>query len=162
LQLVLFSLKKNSMDYCIAQVNIARLKFPLEHPNSKDFTDNLEQINILAEHSPGFIWRLKDEDGGASSNIVAYDDPLIIVNISVWESVDDLKNYVYKSEHVDFFVRRKEWFQKLNGEHIALWWIGEDQYPTVAMAKEKLVLLEKLGPTKDAFHFGRTYPDPGK
>jgi len=89
----------------LAEINVGRLLRPLTDPRTTDFVDNLDAINALAEESPGFVWRLKDESGNATQ-IAAYDDPLIIVNLSVWASVESLYEFAYKTAHRRFVQRR--------------------------------------------------------
>src|SRR6187549_3307371 len=96
----------------IAQVNIGRILASLDHPVMKDFVDNLEPINTLAETSKGFIWRLKDDSDNATY-IRVFDDDFMIVNLSVWESINALFDYVYHSDHMKVFKRKKEWFERL-------------------------------------------------
>ena len=103
----------------LAQVNIARLRAPLDSPLLTDFVANLEPINALAERSPGFVWRLKDEAGDATG-IPYSDDPAMIVNMSVWESVEALREFTYRSRHTDVLKRRREWFTRLEFA-VALW-----------------------------------------
>ena len=96
----------------LAEINVARLRYPLDDPRVADFVDNLDAVNALAERSEGFIWRLKDESGNATQ-IAAYDDPMIIVNMSVWRSAEDLHAFAYRTVHRRFVQRRKEWFEPL-------------------------------------------------
>lgn len=140
------------MEYVLAEANIARLRAPLDDPSLADFVNNLDRINQLAEDSPGFIWRLQTEDGNATA-LRVFDDDQIIVNLSVWENRDSLFAYVYKSEHVEFFRRRREWFEKLDTPIVVMWWIPADHRPTPAEAKERLDYLQQHGPTPYAFTF---------
>ena len=112
----------------LAQINVGRLLHPLDDPRMADFVDNLDKINALAEASEGFVWRLKDETGNATS-IAAYDDPAIIVNMSVWTSPEALYAFAYQTAHRRFVQRRKEWFQLFDGPYLALWWVGEGAIP---------------------------------
>ena len=90
----------------IAQLNIARAKAPLDMPLLADFVAQLDAVNALAEASPGFVWRLKSDSGNAT-DIRAYDDPLMIVNMSVWESVESLFDFAYRTSHTKVMNRRK-------------------------------------------------------
>ena len=145
--------KKN---YHLAQVNIATMKFPLDDPRMEGFVSRLDEINALAESSEGFVWRLKDETGNAT-NISAFPDPMLIVNMSVWESPETLKNYVYKSMHVEVMRMRKEWFHLMKEAYYVLWWIPAGHEPTVEEAKEKLELLQSRGPSSEAFDFKHVF-----
>jgi Domain of unknown function (DUF3291) len=140
----------------LAQINIARMVAPLDSPVMHDFVANLDRINALAEAAPGFIWRLKG-DGNDATSLRPYEDDRIIVNMSVWESLEALHQYVYYSGHVDIFRRRSEWFEKMTAPAVALWWIPVGHVPTVAEAKEKLALLEKHGATPQAFTFKQRF-----
>lgn len=145
--------------YHLAELNIAQLRAPLSDPSIQEFVDNLQPINALADHSPGFVWRLQTEDGDATS-LRAFDNDLIIVNLSVWESVEALRAYVYQSRHVDFVRRKKEWFDKLGSVHFVMWWIPVGHIPTVAEAKAKLEHLAAHGETAEAFTFRRVFEPP--
>ena len=131
----------NQNDYNIAQINIAKLRYPLTDPRVKDFVDNLDRINTMAESAPGFVWRLKDETGNAT-NIKVFDDELLIVNMSVWKTPENLFTFTYRTDHVDIFRRREEWFETLQTPHIVLWWIPEGIIPTTQEGKDKLRYLE--------------------
>jgi len=140
----------------LAQVNIAKMLAPTDSPIMADFVANLDSINQLAEQSDGFIWRLKTDDNNATS-IKVYDDDFIIVNMSVWETIDKLFNYVYKSNHVEIFKRRKEWFEKMKDMHMALWYVEEGKHPTVADAVARLDHIRKHGQTPYAFTFKQRF-----
>jgi hypothetical protein len=142
--------------YHLAELNIAHLCAPLTDPSIQEFVDNLQPINALADHSPGFVWRLQTEEGDATS-LRAFEDELIIVNLSVWESVEALCAYVYQSRHVDFLRRKKEWFDKLGSVHFVMWWIPVGHTPTVAEAKAKLEHLAAHGETVEAFTFRNVF-----
>lgn len=147
--------------YHLAQVNIGRLRAPLEAPEITDFRENLVAINTLAEQSPGFVWRYTDSSGNATDTR-PYDDDTILFNMSVWDSVEALKAYVYRSQHGAFFKRRAEWFQKFDGVYTALWWIPAGRTPTIADAKVALAHLEAHGPTARAFTFAHSFPPPSE
>ena len=143
----------------IAQLNIARAKAPLDQPLLADFVAQLDAVNALAEASPGFVWRLKS-DSGNGTDIRAYDDPLMIVNMSVWESIESLFDFAYRTSHTKVMNRRKEWFESLPGPHMVLWWIPAGTVPTVEEAKRRLDHLAAHGPTAAAFTFKARFPAP--
>ena len=145
--------------YYLAQINIALMKAPLHNPIMSEFATALDKVNLVAESSPGFVWRLKTSSGNAT-DIKAYSDPRILVNISVWRGIEQLKEYVYKSLHGDFFIRRRQWFEKYQGEHFAMWWIRAKHLPTVEEGKAKLEYLELHGDTPECFTFAKLYPPP--
>ncbi|CAE6923774.1 hypothetical protein ACOMICROBIO_GDFFDHBD_02141 [Vibrio sp. B1REV9] len=136
----------------LAQLNIALAKYPLDAPEIKEFVDNLELVNGIAENSEGFIWRLQDESGDATS-IQLFDDPNMIVNMSVWESVDSLKNFMFRTHHRDFMRRKGEWFHRLAEDTYVLWWIEDDHIPTSKEALARLSHLKQHGDTPYAFTF---------
>ncbi|MEH6452319.1 MAG: DUF3291 domain-containing protein [Psychromonas sp.] len=136
----------------LAQLNIAKAKYSLESTEIKEFVDNLEPVNKLAESSDGFIWRLQDESGDAT-NITAFSDPDIIVNMSVWDSIEALKNFMFRTHHRDFLRRKKEWFHNIPDDSYVLWWVPKDHTPTVEEAVEKLEFLRSNGDTPYAFTF---------
>lgn len=144
----------------LAQVNIARLRAPLDDPAIAGFVARLDEINALAEVSPGFVWRLQTAAGNAT-DLRPYADDRILVNLSVWEDVDSLRTYVYRSAHAQLLRQRQSWFQRLTGVYVALWWIPRGHLPTVAEAKERLAHMDAHGPTPQAFTFQQTFPPEG-
>ncbi len=142
----------------LAQLNIALAKYPLDAPEIKEFVDNLELVNGIAESSEGFVWRLKDESGDAT-NIQAFDDPNMIVNMSVWDSVDSLKNFMFRTHHRDFMRRKGDWFYRLPEDTYVLWWIEEDRIPTLEEAIERLEHLREIGDTPYAFTFKTNFTE---
>ena len=144
--------------YELAQLNIARMVAPLESPVLKDFVDNLDRINALAEDSPGYVWRLQTDDGDATGFRPFGEEYL--VNLSVWKDVESLHQYVYRTAHAKIMARRKEWFSRMREAYTVLWWVPEGHRPTVAEAKAKLQLLRANGPTAEAFTFKKPYAKP--
>ncbi|MGF1881501.1 DUF3291 domain-containing protein [Vibrio splendidus] len=142
----------------LAQLNIALAKYPLDAPEIKEFVDNLELVNGIAESSEGFVWRLKDESGDAT-NIQAFEDPNMIVNMSVWDSVDSLKNFMFRTHHRDFMRRKGDWFYRLPEDTYVLWWIEEDHIPTLEEAIERLEHLREIGDTPYAFTFKTNFTE---
>lgn len=140
----------------LAQVNVARMRGPIDSAVMSSFVTKLDEINALADGWPGFVWRLKGEGNNATS-LQAFDDVMIIVNMSVWESLGSLKEYVYKSDHVGVFRRRKEWFEAMDEMHMALWWVPSGHTPTVLEAKERLEYLRRYGPSPFAFSFAKPF-----
>ena len=144
--------------YELAQLNIAHMKEPLESPSMVDFVANLDRINALAESSPGFVWRLKTDDGNATALRPLGDETL--VNVSVWKDVEALNAYVYKSAHVEIMRRRKEWFERMREAYVVLWWVPRGHRPSITEAIAKLDLLRGKGPTQEAFTFRSAFPPP--
>ncbi|HEX6423233.1 MAG TPA: DUF3291 domain-containing protein [Acidimicrobiales bacterium] len=143
----------------LAQVNVARLRAPLDTPELTDFVAALDPVNALADAAPGFVWRLQTDEGDATS-IRAFDDDMIIVNMSVWASLEALRVFVYRSDHRTFLARRRQWFERMDAPMVALWWVPAGHRPTVAEAKQRLDALDRLGATPEAFTFRRSFPAP--
>jgi hypothetical protein len=147
------------MTYHLAQINIAKLLEPIDSPLLEDFVGDLDRINEIADKSIGFVWRLKDDTGNAT-NINPFDDSSFIVNMSVWETVDDLKDFVYNSGHMEVFRKRTKWFERMKTPHMALWWVKVGDYPTAEDGKNKLLELEKYGETASSFSFKELFNAP--
>ncbi|PTL85506.1 DUF3291 domain-containing protein [Vitiosangium sp. GDMCC 1.1324] len=143
----------------IAQLNVARAIAPLDSPQLADFMAALDRINALAESSPGFVWRLKSDDGNAT-DIKVSDDPNFIINMSVWESVELLFEFVYRSSHTPVMARRREWFEKSAEAYQVMWWIPAGHVPTAEEAMARLRHLRENGPTPHAFTFRERHPAP--
>ena len=143
----------------LAQVNVAQAKADMESELMQGFVSRLDEINALAESAEGFIWRLK-EDGGSATAIRVFDDPLLLINMSVWANLEALKHYVYKSLHVELIKDREVWFNKMGESHQALWWIPAGHIPSTEEARKKLEYIRKNGPSADAFTFAKPYPTP--
>ncbi|AFT69494.1 hypothetical protein B5T_01211 [Alloalcanivorax dieselolei B5] len=144
--------------YHIAQLNIATLLAPIDSPQLSDFIANLDRINALAEGSPGFIWRLQTEQGDATG--IDYFGSDKIVNLSLWNSVEELHNYVYRSAHVEIMRRKKEWFHKMGEAYMVLWWVPVGHTPSIEEAAKKLNILRETGPTAEAFTFKKAFSAP--
>lgn len=136
----------------LAQMNVATPKYDLESEELKEFMDNLEPVNTTAENSDGFVWRLQDETGDATS-IQAFDDPNLLVNMSVWKSVEALKNFMFRTHHIDFLKRKKEWFHVEAEDTYVLWWVEEGHIPTPQEGMRRLMILREQGDTPYAFSF---------
>jgi hypothetical protein len=143
----------------IAQLNVGRAIAPPGSPELADFMAALDRINALAESSPGFVWRLQSASGNATDILVS-DDPRSLVNMSVWDSVEALFAFVYRTAHTEVMQRRREWFEKPAQAHQVLWWIPAGHIPTLEEALQRLVDLRRDGPTERAFTFSRHRPPP--
>jgi len=147
--------------YHIAQVNIGRIKAPLDDPQIAGFVARLDEINALADRSPGFVWRLQNEQGNATY-LRPYDDDRILFNMSVWTSIEALTQFVYRTAHVRVMQQRQDWFEKFAGAYLALWWVPAGHIPSVDEAKKRLAYLDEHGPTQFAFTFKTIFqPDDG-
>ena len=149
-------------EFHLAQYNVGRIHQPLEDPSMTEFVSALEPINAIAESSPGFVWRLQGEDGESSSyvELPGNDDPLLIINYSIWEDVDSLKHFISRSGHSAYLRRRREWFRRADEETSVAWWIPAGSVPTVSEAHDRLVHLREHGPTEKAFTLAEPWPRP--
>ena len=145
--------------YHLAEINIGRLRASVDDPMIADFVANLARINALAEASPGFVWRLTGEGNDATDIQPDPTDPLMAINMSVWESLQVLGAFVYRSDHQPVMRRRAEWFEKIE-LYLALWWVPAGHRPTVAEGWGKIQTLRRLGPTAEAFTFKTIFPPP--
>ena len=145
----------------VAQVNIVIPREPIDSPALAGFVALLEPVNALADAAPGFVWRLQDEGGDATA-INAFDDDRILVNMSVWETVDALWNFTYSGEHLTVMRRRREWMIRPKSTYMALWWIPAGHLPTTAEAEDRVDLLTERGPSPEAFTFKQRFPAPAE
>jgi hypothetical protein len=152
--------------HVLAQVNIARLRAPLDSPELADFVAALDRVNAAADGSPGFVWRLQTEDGNATS-IRAFEwdagtSAGVIVNMSVWKSVEDLAAFVYSGSHRPVLSRRRDWFEHMEEAYAALWWIPAGSVPTTGDAEDRVRYLRAHGPSPYAFTLRIHFPPPGE
>ena len=145
--------------YQLAQVNIARMLAPLTDTQMVGFVARLDEINAIADTSPGFVWRLQTEEGNATS-LRPFEDDLILVNMSVWASLSDLTAFVNKSQHRQVLQQRSQWFERFDGPYVALWWVPAGHIPSVEEAKERLMNMRTHGETPIAFSFKKSFPAP--
>jgi len=138
--------------FYVAQVNIGRINAPLGDRVMAGFVARLDEINALADKSPGFVWRLQTSEGNATY-FRPYDDDRILLNMSVWETIDALNNYVYRTAHVKLLRQRHHWFEKFAGAYAALWWVPAGHVPSIDEAKKRLAHLDSHGSTQFAFTF---------
>lgn len=143
--------------YQLAQVNIARMLAPLDDPIMAGFVEKLDEINVLADSHPGFVWRLQSAEGNATS-IRAYEDESILLNMSVWTSLERYADYVYKTAHREVMKQRRQWFEKFDGLYTAIWWVPEGHIPTVIEARERLEYLRAHGESSFAFTLKKPFP----
>lgn len=144
----------------LAQLNVGRLRAPIDDPAIDDFRNNLEPINALAEVSHGFVWRLQDDTGNAT-DIHLFEDELEIINLTVWESIEELADFTYRTAHAEFLRRRREFFEAPTEVYLCLWWIPEGTVPAPQEALERLAHLRAHGPTPTAFTFRHRFGPDG-
>lgn len=147
-------------EYHLAQMNIAKFRLPMDHPDLAGFVEMLDPLNHQADAAPGFIWRLTDEGSNNATSITFYDDPLMLVNMSVWTDLGSLRDYVYRTEHAAMVKRRAEWAVAMESRYLVLWWVPAGHFPDVAEGDARLKLLENNGPTAEAFTFAQSFPPP--
>lgn len=143
--------------YELAQVNISRLKSPLDSPQLKDFVDALDPVNASADAAEGFVWRLQSESGNAT-DVPFFGDDWLIVNLTVWRDADALTAFMYQGWHREMLARRREWFERLAEAVTTLWWVPAGHRPTVAEAESRLLHLRTHGPTPYAFTLRTSFP----
>jgi hypothetical protein len=154
------------MSWHLAQVNIARTKAPFDASAMTGLTSRIAEMNALAESSPGFVWRFtagSDADNRLellSDYLVPFDRGRFFFNMSVWKSVDDLRDYAFKTAHLELFRDRHAWMDSFPHAHAAMWWLPAGKTPTVADAKTRLLSVDQHGPTDFAFTFAKPFPPP--
>ena len=143
----------------LAQINVGRLRAPVDSPLVAEFMAALDPINAIAEESPGFVWRFQTEEGNATA-VRPYEDEDILINLSVWESIEALEAFVYRSDHTAYLRRRREWFGRIDEAMLTLWWVPAGTVPTLEEAVARLDHLRAHGPTPHAFTFRQRFPAP--
>jgi hypothetical protein len=143
----------------LAQVNIALPVAPLESEQLAEFVAALDPINAIADVAPGFVWRLQTDAGDATA-VKGFGDERLIVNLSVWASLEALGDFVFRSTHVEVMRRRREWFERMATAYTALWWVPAGHRPSVTEAEDRLEVLRRDGPTERAFTFREPHPAP--
>ncbi|MCX5331367.1 MULTISPECIES: DUF3291 domain-containing protein [unclassified Streptomyces] len=150
----------SAVAYELAQVNISRLKFPLDSPELKDFVDALDPVNASAEAADGYVWRLQSE-GGDATDIKVFGDDWLIINLTMWRDTNALTAFMYQGQHREMLARRREWFEKVAEAMTALWWVPAGHRPTVTEAESRLLHLRANGPTPYAFTLRTSFPAQG-
>ena len=145
--------------YHVAQYNIAKMRAPLDNPLMASFVDRLDELNHLADRTPGFVWRLATDDD-TSTSIRPYKDGMIIINMSVWDSIDALHEFAYRGDHGPAYAARHTWFEPMDGHTLVLWWVPAGHIPDASQGKIRLELLRRRGPSPKAFTFKQRFPPP--
>lgn len=149
------------MTFHLAQINIGRLLAPMKDSRIAGFVSQLDPVNALADAAPGFVWRLQSASGNATDTPYN-DDPTTMVNMSVWESVEMLREFVYAASHLEAFRERAKWFEEMDKPYYCLWWVPAGHIPTVAEGRERLEHYQQFGPTPFSFWFSKLYPMPAE
>ncbi|MCX5560713.1 DUF3291 domain-containing protein [Streptomyces sp. NBC_00038] len=147
----------NAFTYELAQVNIGRLKAPLDSPQLKDFVEALDPVNAVADAADGFVWRLQSDSGDAT-DVAVFDDEWLIINMSTWRDANALTAFMYQGQHRELLARRRDWFERLEEAMVALWWVPAGHRPTVAEAEERILHLREHGPSAYAFTLRKSFP----
>jgi hypothetical protein len=148
-------------DYQLAQVNVGRLVAPFDDPRIDDFRNALAHINAVADAQAGFVWRLTGADDSNAMDVRPDEaDPLLAINVSVWETPEHLAAFAYRTEHREYLRRRYEWFEPSAQPIFALWWVPAGHRPSVAECLERLDHLRAHGPTPRAFDFKQRFEAP--
>lgn len=134
----------------LAELNVAKLRYPLDDPRVADFVGNLDRVNAVADRSPGFVWRLKGE-GNDATDLTAFDDPAVVTNMSVWRDAASLEHFVWNTVHKRIYQRRSEWFAAMESHHFVMWWVEPGHVPTVEEAQARLAHLGAFGDSDNAF-----------
>jgi hypothetical protein len=144
----------------LAQLNIARPVAPLHTGRLDGFVALLEPVNELADAAPGFVWRLQDDTGDATS-YRGFGDDSIIVNMSVWRDLESLSRFVFDGLHVQVLRRRREWFEAFGDVYAVCWWVPAGHRPDLAEAEDRLHRLRTAGPAPSAFTLHRPFGPDG-
>ena len=147
--------------YHLAQANIAICRYPLDAPEMQGFTSRLDEINSLGDHSPGFVWRASGDEVDAEAR-AEFDEPKLLFNLTVWENLDALNDYVYRSAHADVLRQRAKWFDRSERSPFVLWWLPAGELPTIPDTHARFRSLWKNGPTPDAFTFRHRFDSPSE
>jgi len=145
----------------LAEANVATMRFPLDDPRMAEFRNHLATVNREAERAPGFVWRLQTADGDATG-VRAFDDPLVLINVSVWRSLEALVRYTYSGRHGAFYRRRAEWFEPPSGAPLVRWWIDDSDRPSADEGRVRLEQLRTLGPGPRAFSLQQAWDADGR
>jgi Domain of unknown function (DUF3291) len=151
----------SSRGWQLAQINIGKMLALKGDPAVQPFFDALDRINAIADATHGFVWRLQSDSGNATDFEVAAADPLLLVNMSVWRDAESLFDFVYRSAHTPEMARRREYFHRFEGAFQALWWVPEGHRPSIDEGLSRLWMLDRYGPSPQAFTFKTRFPQPG-
>jgi heme-degrading monooxygenase HmoA len=150
------------VDYELAQANVAYALAPATDPRLADYMCRLDEMNELADRSPGFVWRYLTDSRDPVQR--EFDDPYVLFNMSVWTSIDALHAYTYRTAHSQVYAARRKWFAEdkavVGGHALAMWWIPRGERPSVEDAKRRLAKILADGPSIEAFTFKQRFDPP--
>jgi hypothetical protein len=137
----------------LAELNVGRLVAPTDDPRVAEFMQALDRINGMGKRMPGFVWMMEGsgEPGTGNTENKIEGDPLYVSNLTVWENVETLENFVFNTVHRQFYARRREWFEVLGQMHFVMWWVPVGHRPTLDEALERLEHLKQHGASAHAF-----------
>lgn len=142
----------------LAQLNIAHAIADMDSPVMADFVNATDRINELGAQSPGFVWSLEDRpEAEREDRVLMFGSSRFLVNMTVWESKEDLFQFVYRTDHKNIMIRKKEWFSKMKAMHMVLWYVPVGHQPTISEGKERLEYLRAHGETEYAFSFKSSF-----
>ncbi|WP_211366232.1 DUF3291 domain-containing protein [Pseudonocardia kunmingensis] len=144
----------------LAQVNVARLRAPVDDPSMREFAAGIDSIHCLAAASPGFVWQLRTDDGHGICVQPGEGGP-VFVNLTVWRDYEALHAFTYRTAHAAFLKRRSRWFAATPQPSTALWWLPAGTVPAVDDALRRLRHLRTYGPTARAFSLRRRFRPDG-
>jgi hypothetical protein len=136
----------------LAQLNVGRLVAETDDPRVAEFMAALDRVNGLGKRMPGFVWMLEGSVPGLGNTEAKIGgDPLLVSNLTVWESVEQLEHFVWNTVHRQFYERRREWFEVLGKRHFVMWWVPERHRPSLEEALARLEHLRDHGDSDHAF-----------
>jgi Domain of unknown function (DUF3291) len=152
--------------YHLAHVNIAWMHAAVHDEEMSGFAARIDEINALAEHSPGFVWRIPEAFVTPATlepfeaDFPGFQRDRLLYNMSVWQSVNDLHSYTFGTAHAELLNQRHQWIDRIEGASVALWWVPEGTLPTIAESVARLRLVRQQGPTQEAFTLRVSFPPP--
>jgi len=135
----------------LAQLNVGHIRYPTDDPRMAEFMNALDAVNALAERSPGFVWRFKDDASNNATNVLVTPDPSFLINMSVWETPEQLQHFVWNTVHKRFYMKKGNWFAPMEKPHFVMWWVAAGHNPTPQEALARLDHLTTYGPSPQAF-----------
>ena len=155
------------MNFHLAQANIAWMHGARQDSVMSGLASRVDEINRLAEESPGFVWRLPGSQATPEAlepfegDFPGFHRDRFFYNMSVWESLEDLRNYTFFSTHAELLNERHQWVDSIVGASVALWWIPIGHRPSIAESADRLRSVRRNGPTPFAFTMRKAFPAPG-
>ena len=135
----------------LAELNISSWKIDPESHDAMGFVRNVARVNGLAERSDGFVWRLLDEGRDSQGRNGVCKDANTIMTLSVWETPQQLEQFVWNTVHKKIYNGKQQWFHAMESHHLVMWWVDDGHRPTVEEARERLDHLNNNGNSDFAF-----------